>query len=416
MTGRIAPRWLFPAATAVLAALYLLQTVTPLRLDTDSLNYLIMGTAIADGRPVPPIGLPTGYSEIIALLDRAGIASSFHFVLANCVFLGVGLFAVWTLLGSENERARQAVVILTLFSFTIVRSIAMPMPEPAFFCVSLVAIALLCRSQGVGLPARMVMIAAAIGLTILAVSLRIIGLALVPAILWASFSGVYRQLVASRSRLQVRGWVAGTVAVVAAVAIVIIGVDTLVYYAGQARLMYPQGITAGRVYKHLSNHFVTIGELVVNLPYAKFRQFKYGFMIVGLAAVVALLKSVRVRGPFTPLHVYAVIFVGVLIAWPHHAARLWMPVIPVIIALIAMAELTFRPGPRSLRVMRAWLAWFAVTGMAALAYTTRISLAGDNFASTYGIAGGMSTKAADGGPKNEKYDREARELMRRYGR
>ncbi len=407
-------KWIFPI-TAGLAGIYLLQTATPLRLDTDSLNYLIMATAIADGRPVPEIGLPTGYSHLVAFLDHAGLGSSFFFVLANCLFLAAGLYAVWQMLGKEHDTARRLVVVFTPLAYTVVRSAAMPMPEPAFFCISLVVLALLSRSQRSTLPVRILLLLVATALTALSITVRIVGLILLPAILWACVADGYAMLAAKHSRRRITGWLAGICAVLLAIAIAIIGLDTFAYYAGQARLQYPDGFGLQRLYKQLSIHLVTIGELFVNLPYPKFRSFEPVFMLAGAAVVFGVLRYLRFRGPLTPLHVYTASFVATLLVWPHHAARLWMPLIPLFIALLATAERRFTPGRKSVLLLRAYLCWFILTGAAALAYTTRISLSGRDFSSVYGVAGGLSTPTQPGGP-NAGYDEHARELMRRYGR
>ena len=132
--------WLFAGALASLSVFYLLQTATPLRIDNDAVDYLRMGAAIADGRSLPAVTLPLGYPVFLALLDRAGLGSSFFFVLANCFFLGVGLWAAWKIFDDRPAPLRQAIVLLTLLVTPVVRSVAAPLPETAFFATSLLAL------------------------------------------------------------------------------------------------------------------------------------------------------------------------------------------------------------------------------------------------------------------------------------
>ncbi|MDQ3081332.1 MAG: hypothetical protein M3R07_03865 [Gemmatimonadota bacterium] len=408
-------QWIFPIGLGILAALYLLQTLTPLRLDTDSLNYLIMATAMADGQPVPAIGLPTGYSVIVALMDRAGVASSFSFVLANCVFLAAGLAAVWQMMGRANENSRRWVVLLTLLSFPVVRSVAMPLPEAAYFGISLVTLALILASARASGVARALLILACLALIPVAMSIRPIGLALIPALLWACAAGPYRRFVAARGGRNAAALTVAVLATCLVLAAVAFGRDLLVYYWEQAMLAYPSGRATEGVVEHLHGHVRAVGELVVNVPYIKVRRLEPLFFAVGAVIVIVAVALTRVRGHLTPADVYVAGFLAVLAIWPHSVARLWMPVVPLLIGYVA--RFVFRPGfpSRWILPVRICVAWFVVTGLGAIAFTSRSTLAGENFATVYGVAGGMSTMGEGGAPRNEIYDRQALELMNRYG-
>src|SRR5437868_3003277 len=106
------PRWQLTAAIGAFAAGYLLQTASALRLDSDSVVYLYAGSRVADGA-APGVDVPLGYSFFLAALDRAGIASSFFFVLANCAFLALGLFCVWHLASKSYPLDRRWLLLLT---------------------------------------------------------------------------------------------------------------------------------------------------------------------------------------------------------------------------------------------------------------------------------------------------------------
>ena len=124
---------LFLIALFGLSALYLLQTVSPLRLDSDAVDYLTTAAAIADGRPLPKVPFPLGFPTIISLLDRAGLASSFFFILFNCFCLGLGLWSAWLILADYPLRVRMWTVVAAVLAFTVVKSVATPLPEAAFF-------------------------------------------------------------------------------------------------------------------------------------------------------------------------------------------------------------------------------------------------------------------------------------------
>jgi hypothetical protein len=96
-----------------------------------------------------------------------------------------------------------------------------------------------------------------------------------------------------------------------------------------------------------------------------------------------------------------------------------MPVIPLLIAEVGriISEL---PGMRwKTGLVGTYAAWFAMTGIAALAYTSRISFSGSNFENVYGRRGGMPTEEVDVTDPNwghlQYYKAQAKKLTARYG-
>src|SRR5687768_4169481 len=147
---RAAPPWqeegvllhrLLPMVLLGLGAVYVLQTVSPLRLDSDAVDYLTTAAAIADGRALPTVPFPLGYPVMIAMLDRAGLGSPFFFILANSLFLGLGLWATWRIFSDLSIQVRMWTVVATLLAVQVVKSVAAPLPEAAFFGASLLSLA-----------------------------------------------------------------------------------------------------------------------------------------------------------------------------------------------------------------------------------------------------------------------------------
>src|SRR6266567_6107416 len=85
----------FAAIALAIGAIYLIQMATPLRLDDDVVDYLRMAAAITDRQHLPTLPIPVGYSVMVSLLERAGLATSPSFVIVNCLFLTLGLSSVW---------------------------------------------------------------------------------------------------------------------------------------------------------------------------------------------------------------------------------------------------------------------------------------------------------------------------------
>ncbi len=156
-----------------------------------------------------------------------------------------------------------------------------------------------------------------------------------------------------------------------------------------------------------------VGEIVGNVPTSKVDGLKIVYPWVGAIAVILLLPRGLLSRSLTPVGVYTGSYLGLLFLWPHYTTRLWMPVLPL---LIAYGTATAREAMlhRRFRVISiAYLAWFCSTGFVALAYTTRISLSSRNFPKVYGIAGGMATPGFE--DDNPEYNGHVTRLLRRYG-
>jgi hypothetical protein len=74
----------------------------------------------------------------------------------------------------------------------------------------------------------------------------------------------------------------------------------------------------------------------------------------------------------------------VLLVWPYADTRFWIPLLPFVLAYLvkfAHTALTARQRIVAITVSSVWL---LVVGGTALAYSTRLSFAGDAFAELYG--------------------------------
>jgi MFS family permease len=411
---------LWAISVGIVAAVYLLQAATPLRLDDDSVDYLRMAAAMTDHRIVPALPLPIGYPVILSALERAGLGSSTYFVLANCLFLGLGLYAVWGLLADYPAKVRNATVLLTLLAFPVVKSVAIALPEAAFFGVSLLAIrmisagaAALSSKRGFLLAMAFVSVAAAIGI-------RTIGVALLPSLTWVCVSsGVARDREKQQSRA--RAWVLMTLLVAVAILAAVVRSEPFFAYQDWLRGYYLQADVARQIGKRIVVVLWGWGEIVLNLPFSRFREMQLGFVAVGIASLIALGIAVRkVRRPLTPVRLYLLTYGLVIAVWPNPSPRLWMPVIPLLIAEIGLLVSRLPNMRWKTALVGAYSVWFALTGITAIAYTTRISLSGANFQKVYGRNGGMPTAEVDPSNPNwghiQYYKAEARRMIERYDR
>ncbi len=410
--------WLFVLALATLSVLYLLQTATPLRLDNDSADYLRMAAAIADGRSLRAVSLPLGYPVFLALLDRAGLGSSFGFVLANCFFLGIAVWALWTIYDDCPVQLRRVIVLLTLLVTPVVRSVAAPLPEAAFLATSLLA--LLAMKIGVSAEgwSRLRWLATALVLVGVAMTLRLVAVALVPALLWSSLATLHHPRAEPRPS---RRLAAATIVIVLLLAASVVALSrTAIFetYVSQPRYWYAYGQLASPVLRRITGTLGSLGELVLNLPLSRFHNLKPIFVAAGVIAGPGLLFALRRSVHWTPVRVYLLSYVTILVFWPYDSPRLWMPITPLLVALLVTIVARYLWTPPIRPFIVAYAAWFALAGLIAIAYTTRISLSGEEFARLYGRNGGMASGNQEGpatGQTMSPYNALADSILRRYG-
>jgi len=410
------------AAIAALAIAYLIQAVTPLRLDDDAVDYLRMAAALTDGRPLPQVPLPIGFSVFLSSLERVGLASSNVFVLANCVFIAAGLWAVWQMMRACPLHIRQWTVVLTLLAIPVEKSIPIALPEAAFFGCSLLALWSMSAGLNARAPGRIWFLAAAFVLAAVATSMRLIGVALLPPLIWASLHQPKQEEVTTddwRSRLPRIAWLVAIGLLLAALIFMVATSKPFYVYSVWIREYYmPEGLV-GRLARRVVLVVSGWGEIVLNLPFSRLRGLRALFVAVGAVSAGVVVWLMRRMPRLTPARIYILVYVCILVVWPNPSTRLWMPIIPLIVGEIAPAIDQLPKVPWVTVPLRAYVAWFILTGVAALAYSSRISLSGENFPLLYGRRGGMgSPEITEGDPRwghIQLYRVEAARMLARYG-
>lgn len=398
---------------------YVLQAATPLRLDDDAVDYLRIAASLADSRPLPPAPVPIGYPVLVASLDRAGVASSFAFVLANCLFLALGLFSASKLLSDKSTGARWAAMFFTLLAIPTVKSVAIALPEATFFGLSLAALWAMSSGRE-SVRHRAWLLAAACFLTALATSVRLVGLALLPALIWsfaAPSTTIEGKPGAQRSRIIPLLFIA---LLAGCLLLAVARTSTFAVYDVWTREYYGQGGFVQQLVRRAATMLRGWGEIVLNVPFSRFKQSGAVFTAAGVASACMLLMILKWPRRLTPSRVYVLTYVIILAVWPRPSPRLWMPIMPLIAGEVASALWRLRQPRWADAMIVSYCAWFALTGLAALAYSSRVTFAGKNFATVYGNKSG--TAKPDPLDPNSMfshgviYNEEAKKLRARYGR
>jgi hypothetical protein len=407
------------AAMSTLCIVYLLQAATPLRLDDDAVDYLRMAAAVADGRPVPLVPVPIGYPVFLAFLDRAGLGTSFYFVLANCFFLALGLVSAWKILSDRSMAIRWCAVIFTLLAIPTIKSVPIALPEGTFFGLSLLALLAMSGGHRANGNNRAWLLGAALALTAIATSVRLVGVTLVPALIWSfafSSSDTGNERRAHPIRIV---WLIVAGLLVAGLLVTVAKSGTFSVYGAWTRAYYSQGGLLRQLPRQAATTAKIWGEVVLNLPFSRFRQLGEIFTAAGAAAALVVLLLMRGSGRLTPSRVYMLMYVVVLAVWPRPSPRLWMPIIPLVIGEIASAIGRLPKARWTTALVGTYCAWLVLTGIAALAFTSRITFSGDEFATVYGLNGGMASPGVSAPDSTlvhfRRYDEEAKKVIARYG-
>jgi hypothetical protein len=375
---------------AVLASVYALQVASPLRLTTDSVVYLTMAHSIANGHGVSahtqfPAGLPAAY----ALLALAGAGRSWAIVTLNVALLALAVASTILLYRRALGIGRVASLFLgcgALCSYVLVKFGALALSDVPFLGVSSAALALLTVAAQGRSRRRFAVLGLGVVLVALATAVRSAGVALAPAALLAA-EETARAGAPLRMWLRTRAAAMTVGACAAATALFAYLLSSSLYFQN-ASVGYA-GTTVGSL---LAGHLRNWGELGVNVPETKLPQALHPLLVpAGVVVVAVLIAGLwRLRGRPEPVHVFVLAYLALIFLWPYTDARFWIPLVPLAVgyAYVALAPV-FRNRAAAM-VLCVYVTAFLVIGVAALAYSTRLSFSGRRFANLYGTSAGLT--------------------------
>jgi len=411
------------AALALLAAAYLVQIASPLRLTPDAIAYLSMAGSAGAGSGLAFHGhatqYPPGYPLAIFSLREAGLGTSWAIVALNCLLLGIGLISLYNLLRKAFEFARAPALLVcafTMLSFPFFKHVALPLSDILFFMLAMQALLAaegLARLSG---HRRWGMWYVALLETAAATVTRTAGIALVPAILWPHAVGIFHAIRKAPGPRRLAYAVVAIALVLAAAAAASVWVFRSLYFENMRRQYAAPCSTVPRVALYRLTEW---GQLATNVPYSQApAALRAAFPVIGAAALaIAVVALWARRRRVGPVEAFVVCYGLILLVWPYWDARFWLPVLPLVMAMVA--QLVWRLiRTRPLRIAAAaYLALFALIGLIGLVYTTRISLSGSSFPDRYRYPGLEATYEAAWGRRSAEdpaVNADALRVLRRY--
>jgi hypothetical protein len=427
-----AARPLLVAYILFLGAFYLLQARSPLRLNTDSYRLLSMAVSAYQGNGYLVDGnadqFPVGYPLVVRALMQAGLGTSMVLVLFNLFFLMGGLWAFCRWYSVQEESVSAALpVAFVLSSWVMIKHVTLPLTDLLYFGLSWLS--LLCLwlfYRGTGRHKWQWLILSFI-LAYLALQCRSVGLAIVPVL--AVTALLHRENHRFLRRFA-RDWKAA-LASLSAMALLLVCALVITLKTGWYESQFVRdgsyfqslldsaedtGILSVLL-QNMRYRLLELGEIFTNLPHSKFPWLLPVLYLAGLATCLVLVRGAWLlsrRHDSLPLLLYSVIYSTLMFLWPYYDARFWLALLPLMAVMLfrTLEDLQNR-WPTMRFASRSYIACFFLLGLAALAFSTRISLSGSEFSELYGDGSTTMTyryafqngKAVDRGRVHDGYVR-----------
>jgi hypothetical protein len=421
-SGRWNIRWLPACCLFAICALYAIQLWTPLRLTGDSIELLSVASSASEGHGFLNHGEKThyfpGYPLMVVGLERAGAAHSWGFVGLNALFMILAFANSYYIAREYFQLSNSWAVCALLFtssSFVLIKHFALPLTDIPFFGLSITSVALSVRAEKSAGTKFCIYWAASLITSFLAISVRPIGIALLPclALLVITRLGVGRVL-RSRSGLLIAASSAALLSCATAIALI----HTKYVHEALARVTH-QGVahSVSSIFLFRAREF---GEIFLNAPASKLGPLANIVGLCGTAAAVFLLTCFRSHPPkIGALEVYLLVYACITLVWPYEDTRFWIPVLPLIYAelLSAIRHADFSIWQRTALVT--YSAAYVIMGVLAIAYSTRITFSGADFPNQYGDYHLRSTYQlfySDRSTDMSNINANALEILKRYSR
>jgi hypothetical protein len=407
----------------LLAICFGLQIFSPLRLNTDAIVLLSVADSAAHGNGFLDDGqktvFPPGYPSLLAGLLKVGLGHSWVIISLNAILLAVGVFAAYRLLIREFF-ADKAVVLtlcsLSLLSYVVIKHFAIPLTDVPFFCFAMCCLAIMSHAKKMSSNRGFVILTVAAWLFALAaITLRRIGIALVPPLIFMIVcSSQLRSLfVYLRHGREIIALVFAILSIT--IVVIVSKTSTLSDFVAAAN----RSSIVAVFLENWNFRLTEFGELFINIPMSKMPANLH-FLVPCIGIILLLLTlgglATKRQDP-GPTEVFFIAYAGILFAWPFYDARFWLPVIPLLLAYSALSVARIK---LSKAIVMIYCSGFVVFGLMAIAYSTRISLSGHNFPDRYGDGALRPTyceafqSCGDNGD-SKNVNRKALRLLREFG-
>jgi 4-amino-4-deoxy-L-arabinose transferase-like glycosyltransferase len=317
---------------AAFAALYVSRSFSPPHPGYDVHEYVKIAKAIDAGQSYNNHQWPIGYPIVLVCFWRAGVTGNPGLVLFNLFCLAGGLAVTFAI--GRRFLNLTTLELACLGAWTLASRVTLDLatiwqPEMAFLLMTTLGVWCLWRAAE-GTRASLAWLSAGVLCAVASISLRNIGIALIPAALWTS-------LVASRnwSFLRRMFLVIAVASVTCGAALVFINFGLFREASGPGaqppRAVYHATGYASGILGTLDTRWEEASEIVANAGYSAgwpTRIRPAGFCL-GLAFVLAIALGLW-KHRRSPAAIYLAAYFSILVVWPYYMTRFWAPVLPLV--------------------------------------------------------------------------------------
>lgn len=368
----------FIAASLILV--YLINCFSPLRLHVDMLRYFAIKDCIELGCPPDSEAakdyLPYGYTGLLLLLSKIGLLNSFVIVFINCAFLFGSIYLAKKIFDLSGKT--YLFIAMVLLNWTTIKFTTHPLSEMQYLFFSMASLYYFCKFTSTRSFVSLFLSFISAGLAFLT---RSVGVALAAALVAGVIWQYKEQLLLLIRKNKV---------VVLILLIIIAGVAIfskqlgLDHYTGVFSKQFDEGVGFKDI---LGWHFTEWSELIVNTSQSKVAAYlpdalsKTGFIVTGIIffCVFVFLLFRNKKIPFI-VKAYLVFYSVLMFNWPFYDPRFWVPVLPLMAAVVIQSSFPVSKLSRGLQVTA--FAVYMLIGVVSIGYMTYTSLNKKDFART----------------------------------
>jgi hypothetical protein len=351
-------------ALFALIAVYLVDCFTPLRLHYDSVRYFAIKDCIESGCPPDSDAakdyFPFGYTANLLVLSKLGILSSFTIVLTNFLFLLGGLYFITK--AFKKRFSPYLLFVVVLLNWLFIKFVTHPLSEMQYVFFSMGCIYFFYRFTE---ARKIVYLLLSLLFCWLAFVTKTVGISLVGAIAL----GIIWEFRAQMTFLK-------KYKILIAIVLIAIGAGVVIF-SKQLGINHYIGVLETHLneapfFKRLQWRFTEWGEIFLNMPANKAvdRLHTAGEILFIATGVVIffwfcmVMFAKRSAIPFL-IKAYFVFYCIIMFSWPFFDPRFWVPVMPVMAAVVLQAP--FRSSIMKL-FSRVLLVIYIVLGSVAAGY------------------------------------------------
>ena len=387
-------RRLLPTTLVVVFIVYLIQGLSPLRINSDSAIYLHMARSAWLGNGFTVLGghvhLPSGYPAVLALLHAIGLATPFVFVSLNSIFLLCGSLVFYHLFRRTyclNQVEGLCLILMTFFCFVSLKNTVLTMSDTMYFFVSSLALFGLHSTKG-SQRGRWGTVVLSLILVSEAIWVRTVGIALIPPVIFVMLisNGQFnaKKLIRNKKALGFCFFLS--------LAVVVIAYSFRGYtsYENITFDLFFESVAETNLSEALITHFILkvseICQILLNVPISLLPDWlKIPFLGAGVLLLCLVARGFSTHlSKICCLEVYFISYSSIIMIWHYEDPRFWLPVLPFLLLFLYRGlSITSYMAIHKFGLI-SWVAIYVGMGFIALAYSTHLTFSGAHFPDRYG--------------------------------